>query len=360
MNKEFRDEHTSAQESSWRKKYANAYSFYKNVFQSLSTSEDMDFLEKERILQEKTLKMRDERNELNRIKRDFFRQKSFIELVKREMEKPIVPFELYPNYSYKFDDTGNDLIVHLTDIHAGIKIDNTFNKYNIEILKDRLTKYLEKIYKISKTHNPTNCYLVLGGDLISGAIHTSLRIENNENVITQIKYVSELLSEFALKLSKIFNNVYIHSVSGNHSRLTPNKENHLKGEELDAFIPFYMKAKLQNLTNIYIIDNTIDESIASFSLRGKLYYAVHGDKDTPKNVASRLSFLTKVIPYCIIMGHRHTNNMHTVDDVKIVESGCVSGIDNYCLDHRLIGTPEQTVLVCTDEGIDCYYDIKLQ
>ncbi len=360
MNKEFRDEHTSAQESSWRKKYSNAFSFYKNVFQHLHKDEDTDFLEKERILQEKTLQMRDERNELNRVKREFFREKSFIELVKNEMRIAIQPISIHPSYSFPDNNTDYDMVVHLTDIHTGIKIDNGFNKFNIEILKERLARYLEKIYKISNTHSTQNCYLVLGGDLISGAIHTNLRIENNENIISQIKYISELLSDFTFKLSYLFNNVYVYSVSGNHSRLNPDKDKHLKGEELDAFVPFYMKAKLQNIPNVFIFDNEIDDSIASFYIRGQLYYAVHGDKDTPKNVAKNLTFLTKKIPYCIIMGHRHTNNMHTVDGVKIVESGCVSGTDNYCIDHRLIGNPEQTILICSEEGIECYYDIQLK
>jgi hypothetical protein len=51
--------------------------------------------------------------------------------------------------------------------------------------------------------------------------------------------------------------------------------------------------------------------------------------------------------------------MTTVYNTKVIESGCVSGNDNYCLDHRLINRPEQTVLVINNEGIDCLYDIQL-
>ena len=61
----------------------------------------------------------------------------------------------------------------------------------------------------------------------------------------------------------------------------------------------------------------------------------------------------------IITGHRHTNKMMTVSDVKVIQSGCLSGSDEYALNNRLRNRPEQTVCVVSDsEGLDCVYDIK--
>ena len=44
---------------------------------------------------------------------------------------------------------------------------------------------------------------------------------------------------------------------------------------------------------------------------------------------------------------------------KVIQSGCVSGSDNYCLDRRLKNRPEQTITVVGDEGLICIYDVKV-
>ena len=70
--------------------------------------------------------------------------------------------------------------------------------------------------------------------------------------------------------------------------------------------------------------------------------------------------MTGYKPDGILMGHRHTNGLTTVFNTKIVESGCVSGNDNFCINKRLAGTPEQCVIITNKEKvIDCLYDIQL-
>lgn len=310
-----------------------------------------------RELEKEKVKMRDERNELSRLIREQARRESFIDMVKRVIADT-EPKEL--DYSPTIiSESDNDLVVHLTDVHAGIGINNYFNVFNIDVLADRLKGYLNKIYQIRNRHNSENCFLVLGGDLISGLIHSNLRIENNENVMEQVMIASTYISDFTAELSKIFNNVNVFSTAGNHSRCMPNKEDNLKGENLDILIPFYMKAKLQNYANVKIFNNDIEESVAMFTVRGNLVNATHGDKDTVSNVVQHFTLMFNAKPKVVLMGHRHTNGMTTIYNTKVIESGCVSGNDNYCLDHRLINRPEQTVLVMNNEGIDCLYDIQL-
>ena len=84
-----------------------------------------------------------------------------------------------------------------------------------------------------------------------------------------------------------------------------------------------------------------------------MVYATHGDKDTPHNVVYNMTkFARKAnlpLPDICYLGHRHTNGLTTVDDVKIIESGCVDGMDSFSIDKRLVGTPEQTVVVVTEK-----------
>ena len=48
----------------------------------------------------------------------------------------------------------------------------------------------------------------------------------------------------------------------------------------------------------------------------------------------------------------------TVYDSKIIQAGCLSGPDSYCMDNRLRNRPEQVIAVINDNGLDCIYDVK--
>jgi predicted phosphodiesterase len=197
------------------------------------------------------------------------------------------------------------------------------------------------------------------GEILSGLIHHELRIENNENVVEQFIYVSSLLSEFLAEVSKKFNKVYVYVTPGNHSRVVANKEMSLRGENFDVLLPHYLKASLQNYTSIVIEDNMKDCDVAIFKVRNSNVFGVHGDKDEISNVVQRFTMIFGIKPDIVLMGHRHTNAMTTIYDAKVIQSGCVSGSDNYCLDRRLKNRPEQTVSVVDDDGLVCIYDVKV-
>lgn len=313
--------------------------------------------QKQQELNKDRVKFRDERNELNRVLREQARRESFIELVQRSFAE-IKPDELnYVLDSSKFNGD-NDLLIHLTDIHAGIGIDNYFNVFNDDVLKDRLSVYLNKILEIKLRHNSENCYVVIG-EIISGIIHNTLRIENNENVIEQFMAIATYITNFLQELGKVFKEVNVYVTAGNHSRVTPNKKDSIDGENFDYLLPFYTRAKLQNYKNILIHDNNIEKSIAMFNIRGNTVMSSHGDKDSPSNVVQNFTMMFGVKPDICLLGHRHTNGLSTVYDSKVIESGCVSGTDSYALSIRKKNKPEQTVSVITESGLDCLYDIKL-
>lgn len=310
-----------------------------------------------RELAKEKVKMRDERNELSRLIREQARRESFIDLVKRSFSE-IEPDELkYETKEVQFM-SDNDLLVHLTDIHTGLGINNFFNKFDDKELEKRLCKYLDKIFEIQKRHNSENVYVVIG-EIISGLIHENLRIENNENVIAQFMVIATYISNFLEELSKVFNNVHVYVTAGNHSRVVANKNESINGENFDYLLPFYTRAKLQNYKNIFIHDNEVEESIAMFNVRGNTIMAAHGDKDSPSSVVQNFTMMFGVKPDIVLLGHRHTNGLSTVFDSKVIESGCVSGTDSYALSIRKKNRPEQTVSVITEDGLDCLYDIKL-
>lgn len=318
-------------------------------------------VEKQEIRKEKQ-KLFDERTALNKILREQGRIESMFDIVKRAIEEyQPIKFDYVPT---KIQDSDNDLIIHLTDVHCGVDIISKFNVFNIDILKQRLQKYLDEIIDIKNIYKSQNAYVILGGDMIQGIIHLNSRIEAKENVVTQIMEVTDLVSNFIYELSKAFQYVEVHTTAGNHSRSTANKEETTRGDNFDLLIPFACKKDLKNIQNVKFVDNELECDIATFKIRGHMVYATHGDKDTVKNVVYHMTqFARKAklpLPDMCYLGHRHTNGLTTIDDVKVIESGCVDGMDSYAIDKRLVGTPEQTVTVVTENKmIKALCDIQI-
>jgi DNA polymerase II small subunit/DNA polymerase delta subunit B len=256
------------------------------------------------------------------------------------------------------EDKGNDLIIHVTDVHTGIKIDNFFNKFNANVLQYRFNNYLDEIFKIRDRHGSQNAYVIIG-EVISGLIHDNLRCENNQNLIEQFMTVSNYLTEFLSALSKEFNEVHVYVTPGNHSRISPKKEQNLKGENFDHLLIPLLSARLQNNKVVHFHENHIEESIAMFGVRGNTVMSSHGDKDSVATVVQKFSLLFQTIPNLVYLGHRHSNGMTTVYNTKVIESGSMSGADSYSLDLRLCTSPEQTVSVVDENGLVCLYDIQL-
>ena len=311
-----------------------------------------------RELEKEKVKFRDERNAYNRQVTKLARYENLFDLLEKEV-KAIDNFPEITNVPVIVNGD-EEMIVMLSDLHIGVGADNNWNYFDNNVLNKRLGEYIAHIKRISHRHNINRMHFVLGGDIISGGIHLTLRIENRENVIKQIMTAATTLSDFFAELALQIENVdmHIYSVAGNHSRLTANKKEHLKGENLDELIPFYMQARLQNFKNIVFHANTIDESIGSFYVKNKLVYFVHGDKDNVSNVVQKLTMMTGKKPDIVLMGHRHTNALTTVYDTKVIECGTLSGTDSYCVDNRLANRPEQCIAVCSDNGLECLYDIK--
>lgn len=364
FNKTFRKDETEYRtESSYRKKFKNFIDAKDMLVKSKFTEGGFDDqyreLEiKKRELEKEKIKLRDERIDYQKSLREEARMESFIELVERAFSANVKPFDYHPSLII---DSNEDMVVCLSDLHTGIEVKNWLNHYDTDILANRLCKYLDEIKQIQELHKCKVCNVVLGGDMVSGIIHNQLRLQNNENVIEQVKIAVTYVGDFIANLAEWFEQIDVYSVSGNHSRISPNKDDHLKGEELDEMIPFCLKLQFQNNNQIKIHDISLDSTINCFRTRGnKLFYIVHGDRDTPANVVQNLTLMTGVKPDGIIMNHRHHNGLDSQHNVKIIQCGCVVGTDDYCVDKRISGEPEQCVFITSkNRTVKCLYDIGL-
>jgi hypothetical protein len=307
-------------------------------------------------MRKEKIKLSDARVEYNRLIRQEARKESYVDMVKRIICENVEPMNIPVHYT--LFNSSTDLLCHLTDVHCGIEIHNWKNDFNEDILKKRIEKFTSDILDIRGMHESENCYLVIG-EILSGIIHNNLRLQNNMDLMEQFKYVSELISAMLSRMANHFNHIYVYTTPGNHSRISPKKEEALDGENMDVLLPFYLKARVQNVENITICDNTVEPEIAMFNIRGNNVFAAHGHKDSPSNVVQNFTMMFNIKPDIVLLGHRHTNAMETVYDTKVIQSGCVSGSDAYAMSIRKTNKPEQTVSVIGENGLICLYDIQL-
>lgn len=336
-------------------KMRSEYEKYKTrLNQNVPSNNELDIKIQE--LRKERIKLSDARVEYNKLIRQEARKESYADMVKRIICENVEPMNIPVHYT--LFNSSTDLLVHLTDIHTGIEIHNWKNDFDLDILKQRIEKFTSDILDIRGMHQSENCYLVVG-EILSGIIHNNLRLQNNMDLMEQFKYVSELISAMLSRMANHFNHIYVYTTPGNHSRISPKKEDALDGENMDILLPFYLKARMQNFENITICDNNIEPEIAMFNIRGNNIFAVHGHKDSPSNVVQNFTLMFGIKPQIVLLGHRHTNSMETVYDTKVIQSGCVSGSDNYATSIRKVNKPEQTVSVIGENGLICLYDIQL-
>lgn len=309
-------------------------------------------------LRKERQKFYDQRNAFNKIVRERSRQEELNEIIVDAIHNGELP---RLNYERNIvESSSNDLLVSLNDLHYGAVHSNYWNEYNSDIAKDMMANYLDRIINIADTHNSENCIVWENGDAISGAIHRSIQITNKENVIEQVMGASELIAEFIAELSKHFRTVKFVSVSGNHSRIDPNKDNALVDERLDDLIEWYIAARLQNFENVEIgAGEKIDSTMYLIDIRGKNYCGIHGDFDGSASKVQSLQTMVGRPVYAVLSGHMHHNKVDEVQGVKTVMAGSFLGMDDYCVQKRIYGKPEQMVCVCDENGIVCHYDIPL-
>lgn len=361
VNRQFReDESEYRTAAAYRKPYQQAKRFYESgVF---NVGEDARVTEMQETLHEirkEKQRLSDERTAINRIARSDGRFEENLEILAKMIREN--GRTTFPEIHYAIEQSGNDLFIGLSDLHLGSDTKNNFGCYNSAVAEARLTEYLRRIIEIQKVHKAQDAYVGLMGDMINGEIHITTQLENRENVTEQVQKAAELISAFVYELSKHFRNVYVNSVAGNHSR-TGLKDQVLRGNRLDNLIPWYMKAKLEHLSNVHFCDElNHDTTIGCFWIRGHRYLIVHGDYDSfGESGVSKLVMMLGYKPTAIMYGHMHRCSYDDISGVKIIRSGSFNGVsDDYLVSRRITGKPQQMVCVLNDTGVFSCYPVEL-
>lgn len=248
----------------------------------------------------------------------------------------------------------------LSDIHIGVVCENYWNKYDMDIAKKRLSYLKQRTIDICLKNDVKKLNVCLLGDIISGLIHTNLRLENRENVVEQSILVVEMVSEMLASLCTLFE-VDLYYVVGNHERISANKSESLDKENFGYFILEMIKYRCANLNGLTIHSNKFDDEIITFDIFDKKIVATHGNNFGRLNTyVNKLSSMIGYIPDYVCVGHLYQSTEITHNNTELIINGSFSGTDTYAKNYGLIGKPSQKLMIFSEEyGRECTYNIEL-
>lgn len=322
----------------------------------ISKEEYEKLLDKELEIKKERVKLQDMRTQLNRQVRELARKENLVEILEKELDK--FPSQMI-NMNYVNHNASNKQgIAMISDIHYGMTVDSFLNKYNPDIAKERMSYLTDKIIEYSKLNNLDIMNVCLLGDMISGEQYLSVRLENRENLINQIINVSELLSEAIYKISLNVPFVTISIADGNHERVYNKKEN-LNKDNYTELIRKFLELRLKDVPNITFLENIYDSNIISFECCGNTVVGLHGDKCKKDKVSYEMSNMLNKKIDIILMGHFHQIAQDISYETIIYRNGSFIGTDEYARNLNLNTYATQKMLIVSELGVECCYDIKL-
>jgi hypothetical protein len=355
LNKEYG---TNYSESKWRKDYA-AYVYWKDYIMNKNLDKEiLDKYEEVRIESEKEkIRKRDQNREYNK---KIVNQARF-EGIKDDVVKAIYhleskkPLQFNPNFDSSLSDKQG--LALFSDWHFGMEVSNSTNIFNKQVFNKRVEKLVNKIIEHGKTNQIHTLHVGQLGDLLAGMIHVSTRVQANEDVIEQTKYVSEVLAEVLSTLANEFPVIKYYNVIGNHGR-TGNKHDVGIKENFEYLIPWFLEARLKDFDNIEII--TDQDGYITTKIFNEDIVLVHGNYDRVDQCVTRLPQVLGYVPSYIIGGHVHHNYEKEYGRTTVVVNGSLIGADDYAMQGRYGAKPSQKFLVFDEnEGLQATYIIKL-
>ena len=336
------------------------------AMEDMSNDMQKDIEDKLLELKKEKVKLNDLRTQVNKSIREQARYEDLLDLLRVEIkslsnEKPLgnILYNINEPDSLTNIVSRNECILALSDLHYGIDIDNSWNRFNSDIAKIRMRYMVDKTIKYGKLHGCNICHVLITGDLVNNNIHLTSRLSNRENIAKQTVGVSELISEAIAELSKEFKYITLNMADGNHDRIYPNKSDNDYNDSFIHIIKEFIKLRCININNLIIRDNKHGSEIIELNVCGKKIVGLHGDKIPAKATIPRLTTMFGKVDY-VIRGHVHNSSQDSFGDSKLITVSSFSGMDEYAKHLGLNSKPSQKIIVLsTENNDDCIYDIDL-
>ena len=346
-------------EAKWRRPVQHYLEIQEYLEQENPTGVSSDVLEEielEKIeLQKQQIRMRDQKRELNAIIRRQARLENLEDYFKEVTEN----FEgvSLPKTKSNVDDKKEAAIV-ISDWHIGMKFDGRFNTFNHEVAEQRIAKVKDKTLDTVRKENIDTLHIANLGDMISGGIHVSTRVQAEEDVIQQVIRASEYLKQFVKTFLDEGIQVKYYNIIGNHGRYQSNKSEVAGIEEnFEKLILTILDTAFSNYDNYN--STGCRDGIIETEISGQKIILAHGDYDKSTNAALRLPQLFSYVPNYIISGHIHHSTSKDFGVTEHIVNPSLIGADDYATGGRFGGKPGQKLILFNETDIESITTIKL-
>lgn len=291
-----------------------------------------DFSKEESLIKEEQkeiIKIRDERNLLNEYLRKITRLERYEDIIRENVAKlnELKPLSSNPTpLTPIFDDKVG--VIQLSDWHYALEIENAWNRYNVDIFRNRLETIKERVIQQLILNKIDKLYVLVQGDLISSSIHTVIRVKNQEDIINQITHTTEYLAELIDEFSKCAN-VEVVMVGGNHDRVTSKKDESLSQENYIRLAHWFLDERFKDNKNVTIQNNKYGYDIGSFEIFGLKVGVIHGHEDSFGGVVNNLSTFVRDTFDIIYTSHRHHTHYQDNQKCRVIANSSLCGTDDY-------------------------------
>lgn len=248
------------------------------------------------------------------------------------------------------DKSDKEMIVMLSDWHIGMQIDNQFNKFNIEVAKERIGKLRERMMEKVEQDDIDTVHIAQLGDLVNGSIHISTRIANEEDIIQQIIITANLLQEFVKPLIDKGIKVEYYNIIGNHGRVSPSKmETAGIDENFEKLLFTMMSTYYRECDNFHAHDSK--DGLITAKIKNLDFCFAHGDFDKGTGIIAKLPQLFGYVFDYVLTGHLHRESIMDYGKTTHITNSALCGSDDYAMQLRLSSKPSQKILVLDDTGV---------
>lgn len=230
-------------------------------------------------------------------------------------------------------------ILTLSDLHFGKKTAT----YNPNIFDKRLVALGDKLGRIRdllSDYNFDELILCCLGDMVDGAgiYPTQYHHQSLTNANEQADVLSDLLSDFSRTQKKIWRNVRVECVPGNHGRsgkFTHENQNH------DLMMYDFLRLKTQAHGVAVNWNKTQNPFIRKMNVRHHNFILYHGQDVRMYQGIPWYGMAMRVFRWlstrkvgrfdAILLGHFHTTGMWDINEVELCLSGTMATDDDWAL-----------------------------
>lgn len=245
---------------------------------------------------------------------------------------------------YRVKPEINAHLLAISDIHAGMTINNRFSKYNLDIMRQRFNDIAANVIELLQ---PCQLTILDSGDKVAGGIHASIA-KTSVNPVDSVMAVTECyLKLFTTLMSKGFS-IRFHSVNGNHDSTIAEKSARTNAESFSRLIDWTLRLKLANCEMIKFAETESGMTLIPFFDYNVL--ALHG---IPRKLSrfARLFPNDKIIE--VLSGHFHSYGAETDDNLPVYRLNALCSPDEYALGLGLSSEPGARLIEYCSKGRVC-------